>query len=615
MKPPITLDFETYYDDEYTLKKLATEDYVRHPKFKAHGVGVYIAGEDPQWITSDIKEHLLALELDQRPVLGQHMHFDGLILSHHFGIYPKFILDTLSMGRALGLARLDLGGMAERYGLGMKPTERLDALKGVRDLTPEQLASLGEYCANDVMLTHFLFNTMRPEFSVMELMIIDCVVKMFTQPVLRIDGDMAAAIGDAEVVRLQRLLDACGTSIDDLMSSHRFAEVLRRLGVEPPMKVSPRTGKQTFATSKQDKAFTDLLHHPDQVVRAVVEARMGAKSTIVRTRATSLEAIAKRTDPARKDTGWPVYLRYSGARQTHRLSGADKVNPQNLNRGSLLRKAIHAPDGYVLVACDSSNIELRVDMTLAGQWDVVDALRRGVDMYCEFASLRYGRVITKKDKFERQYGKTAMLGLGFGMGADKFVDTARLNDLTITPEEGAQAVNLYRGTYTQVPAFWTAAKNAIPYLLRGATHTIDPEGLIYVQGGKLFKPSGMPLLYQNLRQQQRRPEDGGGMEWVYDGYDEKTGQPKVRRIYGGKMVENIVQAVARDIVMEQMVTIAKRYRVVMSVHDEVVCCVKRSEAAACEAFMVEVMSTSPTWFPNVPLACEASVSFRYGDCK
>lgn len=615
MKPPVVLDFETYYDKEYTLKKMTAEQYVRDPRFKAHGVSTLIEGET-HWECEDIAGYLTSLDLPNRPVVMHHAHFDGLILSEIYGIHPAVFLDTLSMARAVHIGKLALGTLAEVLGLGMKDSARLFNTLGKRDLTADEMRELGEYSINDVALTNLVFEALRPHFSGKELMIIDTVVKMYTRPVLGIDGNLARATADADTARTAALLVDLNMTNTQLASNDQFAAALMALGLDPPRKISPATGQETWAFSKADKDFMALLEHDDPDVGALVAARLGVKSTITRTRAEMLAGVSTRG-------AWPVYLKYSGARQTHRLSGGEKANAQNLTRGSLLRKAVHAPivlpkwlpkqkHGYTLVVCDSSNIELRVNMTLAGQWDVVEMLRNGEDLYCDFASQRYGRAITKKDKDERQYGKICHLALGYSMGWAKFVDTARLNKLIVDEVEARSTVQFYRERYHMVPAFWNRAEGALMSVADGGSPTaFDYDGLITAAYGKIVKPSGMPLRYPDLR----RESVGGRQQWVFTGAHEQSGNAVTKYTYGGKIVENIVQSVARDIVCEQMLVITKRYPVVLQAHDEIVCVVPKHEAQEAAEFMVQAMSTAPAWFPKVPLAAEADWSFRYGDCK
>jgi DNA polymerase len=268
---------------------------------------------------------------------------------------------------------------------------------------------------------------------------------------------------------------------------------------------------------------------------------------------------------------------------------------------STLRRSIKSPRGTTLVACDSSNIELRVNMALAGQFDVLAALRSGEDLYCTFATDFFGRPVTKADKMERMLGKVAMLGLGYGMGPDKFRTVARLmGGLTLTPEEAERAVRLYRGKYAAVRRWWQAWDSALPTLASGRMAPMHE--IVNIAGGKIQFPTGMPLQYPDLRQE----ADG---EWTLA---VRNGRAKT---YGAKIVENITQAVARNIVMEQTLTIAARYPVVLSVHDEVVFLCRRGDERDAAAFAVGVMSTSPEWFPDIPLAAEASYADNYGDCK
>ena len=605
----VTADYETYYSKDYSLSKMTTEAYIRDPRFHAQMLGLKVNNE-PAYVVpaEDIQYALNQFDWKRTGVLMHHAHFDGLIMSHHHKTKPAMFFDTLSMARALHGTQVggSLAKLASFYGVGEKGKELANAL-GIRDLPPDLYRSLAGYCANDVQLTYDLFMRMRKGYPAKEFEIIDCVVKMFTRPALELgQQDLIEYIGEEqdrkgelmEILRRQLGMDTVEELKDRLMSNQKFAELLEAYGVEPPMKVSPTTNKPTLALAKTDKGMTDLLEHDNEVVRDAAAARLGVKSTINETRAIRMLEMGERGKAC-------VYLNYSGAFQTHRLSGGDKMNWQNFpsrDGKAKLRHAIKSPRGTSLVACDSSNIELRVNMTLARQLDAVEALRRGEDLYCQFASRFYRREITKANKQERNFGKASILGLGYGMGADKFVFSARaMYGVILTPDEARQAVQMYRGTYAAVPRWWYAWDGIIPTLASGRLAGMHEIG-ITVKGGQIILPSGMPLQYPDLRQ------DGNG-EWSLA---VRGGRSKV---YGAKLVENITQAVARNIVMEQTVEISKRYPVVLSVHDEVVFLCRTGEEEEASAFAVEVMSRSPVWFPEIPLAAEAAYGDNYGDCK
>jgi DNA polymerase I-like protein with 3'-5' exonuclease and polymerase domains len=403
----VTIDFETYYDRDYSLSKLTTEAYVRDPRFEIIGVGIKVNDYPTDWYSGDSPGRFLqSLDYRKRAILCHNTAFDGAILSWHFGIRPRLWLDTLSMARPLH--NLQVGGslaaLVEHYRLGKKGDEVVAALgKRRADFTPEELARYGSYCVNDVDLTKQLFNILKVGFPAAELLAIDQTLRMYTEPKIELDVPLLQKHLVSVRERKAELMAEVQVTTEDIMSNPKFATVLQRLGVEPPTKTSARTGKEAWAFSKTDKGFTDLLEHPDDRVQALAAARLGVKSTIEETRTEALIGVAQRGR-------LPVMLNYYGA-HTGRFSGGDKLNLQNLPaRGgsNAIRRALKAPAGHVLVASDSSQIEARMVAYIAGQDDLVQAFREKRDVYSEFATEVYGRPITKTDKVERFVGKTCI---------------------------------------------------------------------------------------------------------------------------------------------------------------------------------------------------------------
>lgn len=606
----VTLDFETYYSKSFSLSRMTTEEYVRDPQFRAHMVGLKVNAEKSYVVPrGDIQHALNQFNWKRTAMLGHHTHFDGLILSHHYGVKPAFFFDTLSMARALHghsvTVKKSLGALAEYYGVGTKGRELANSL-GIPDLPPALYQSIANYCANDVELTYSLFQKMRLGFPKAEYDVIDAVTKMFTRPTLELDTDILREYIKSEQERKGDLLETLRTWLnleskdevrDLIMSNQKFAELLEMHGVDVPTKISAATGKPTYALAKTDKGMLALLEHDDELIQSAAAARIGVKSTINETRALRMLNMQSRGKAC-------VYLNYSGAWQTHRLSGGDSMNWQNFpsrDGKAMLRHSIKSPRGTKLLSVDSSNIELRVNMCAAGQRDAVEALRRGEDLYCQFAGKFYGREITKADKSERNFGKASILGLGYGMGEDKFVTSARsMYGVIVSPAESSKTVKLYRTTYQHIPRWWWAWNEVIPTLAAGRTAAMHEMG-IRVERGRIILPTGHALHYPDLR------EIGG--EWSISTRNGRS------RVYGAKLVENITQALARNIVMEQTVAIARRFPVVLSVHDEVVFLCRDGEEAEAKAFALSVMSKSPDWWPEIPLAAEASAAYNYGDCK
>jgi len=536
--------------------------------------------------------------------LAHNAVFDAAILNWHLGIAAKGWIDTLSMARAIH--GTEVGGslkvLAEHYEVGVKGGEVLSALgKWREDFNLHDLARYGEYCCNDVALTYSIFQYMATDFPKSELRLIDLTIKMFAEPTLYLD-DTALIRHYGEVSsRREELLE--NFSEEDLMSNHKFAELLKAWNVEPPTKISLTTGKETYAFSKIDEDFKALLEHENPEVQALVAARLGAKSTIEQTRTERFIQISARGP-------MPVPLRYYAA-HTGRWGGDDKLNLQNLPRNSPLKKAIVAPAGHVICDSDSSQIEARTLAWLAEQNDLVSAFEKGEDVYKIMASAIYSKSISEVDKGERFVGKTTILGSGYGMGAKKFKAALKNAGVEVALEEAQRIISTYRETNNKIPDLWRKAHEAKDWIAANQTGELGRGGILKVEGKRGIRlPNGMYVKYPNLHK--RRDPDSGKYEYVYDTKKGKT--VILNRIYGGKVVENICQALARIIIGEQMLMIAKKYRVVMTVHDAVTCLIPEDEAEQGKEFVEMCMKLRPAWAADLPLNCEAGYGQSYGDC-
>ena len=611
----ITIDFETFYSKTFSLSKMTTEAYIRSPDFEVIGVGVKLEDNPAVWFSGthkEIGEFLSQYDWASAKVIAHNMVFDGAILSWHFGIIPKYYIDTLSMARPVTQAKVggSLAKLAIQYNLGEKGTEVVDALGKRRlDFTSADLEQYGNYCKNDVELTYKLFKVLRQYSTSAEMFVIDLMIRMYTDPVLELDKPLLENHLQEVLHKKQRLLSKVEQIAGgpELMSNQQFAEVLKKLGVEPPTKISLRTNKETYAFGKNDLAFKALLEHEDERVQAVVAARLGVKSTLEQTRTESFIEIAERGP-------LPIMLNYYGA-HTGRASGGDKINLQNLPRGGALRHAIKAPEGHILVASDSSQIEARVVAWLAGQDDLVAAFAEGRDIYSEFATSVYGKTVTKSDKVERFVGKTCILGLGYGMGKDKFQTTLKVGQggvsVDIDINEADRIVRLYRTKYDKIVELWGEAQKALKAMVSGYEYTLGVGVELRCTPEGIELPNGMWVRYQNLRM-----VDGQAV------YDNRFGSTK---IYGGKVVENVVQALARIVVFDQMAVIDRKFRqfdtpqrrmrTALTVHDEVVAVVPEATKDKTLSLMTKVMRMTPSWAAGLPVACEADAGHNYGECK
>ena len=604
----ITLDFETYYSREFSLTKITTEEYIRSDQFEVIGVAVKVNNEDTQWASGtheQIKQWLQTFDWSDAMLLAHNTMFDGAILAWRFGIYPRVYLDTLCMGRALH--GVEVGGslkaLAERYKIGEKGTEVANAIGLRRKDFPEwHLSMYGDYCINDVELTHKLFTRMVKKFPKQELRIIDLTLRMFIEPRLELDENVLHSHLAEVRERKEKLLAECGIDKADLMSNQKFAEVLRTLGVEPPMKISPATNKPTLALAKNDEEFKALLEHEDERVQALVAARLGTKSTLEETRTQRFIDIAKRGN-------LPVPIRYYAA-HTGRFGGDDKINLQNLPsrgaNGGKLKKAIVAPEGYTIIDADSAQIEARVLAWLAEQEDLVTAFAEGKDVYKKMATSIYGKPEFEITKDERFVGKTTILGAGYGMGALKFQAQLKSFGVDVDLDEARRIIDIYRRTNDAVARLWRQAQNALVYMSRGEPAVLGRPGVLeIVPAERAIKlPSGLLMRYDDLS----ATETDKGYEYHY-----KTRKGRTR-IYGGKVIENVCQALARCIIAEQMLKIGKRYKVVLTVHDAIAVCVRDVEVEEAKLYVEECMRWVPAWAKGLPLNCESGAGKSYGDC-
>jgi len=449
----VTLDFETFYSQEYTLSgKMNTSEYIRDDRFKAHGVGIKVGSGPTLWYSDEdeIKSNLAAIDWSAAAILCHNTAFDGFILYQRYGIIPALYLDTLSMSRAVHGHHIphNLDTLAKLHGLGGKIKKHaLTNTKGKEELTDEESEALGEYCIDDVSDTYELFWKLYGYMPDDELRLVDITLRMFCEPVLELDSDRVKKELGVELHSKESAIDKAGVDPKELSSNPKFAELLRAAGVVPPVKISPTTGKETFAFAKNDLAFQELLKHDSPRVRALCEARLKAKSTIGETRAKRF------LDAGDNGNKFPILLNYCGA-HTHRWSGGNKMNLQNLVRGGELRRSILAPKGHVLVVADAEQIEARINAWLAGQLDVVDAFANKQDVYKLMASAIYGVPVDQVDGEKRFVGKVAVLGLGYGMGAAKFQNTLAVGAMgppvSMTPSECQRIVNTYRSTNNHI---------------------------------------------------------------------------------------------------------------------------------------------------------------------
>lgn len=618
----VVVDFETFYDTKggYCLKTkerpkgLPVAQYVRDPRFKAHGLGYRFFDDDKtHWLVGEhaISAWVGSVDWLNTVLVAHNIRFDGSILRWRFNMLPPYAhIDTVGLAKAVlgeNIASYSLKRLAEYLGLPPKGDISCD---GVNNPTPEQLASLGEYCKNDVDVCKGIYEKLIPQFPASQLSAMDWTIRAFTCPKLVLNENVLREGVQVEKSRRETIIKASGVQKDVLSSNKKFARLLMERGVTVRTKVSPRTGKSIPAFAKTDSGLDAIKSsHPD-----LYAARIASTANLLETRGAALLEVAK--------TGaFPFDVGFSGAVQTHRYSGGSGAggNPQNFTRGSFLRTAVGVPSGYSLIVGDFAAIEARLVAWLAKEPKLMTAFSQNVDVYSDFASVIYGFAVNKKDfPDERFFGKEGILGLGYNMGAYKFQARVKIKlNKDISEEEAWRVVNLYRTTYFNVPKLWENAHGLLPLISSGKIGCVWFAPFIKAKQNALVLPSGLPIQYPNLRfgwyfdRKANKKREG----WHYDAFF-KAHEAEPVGIYGGMIIENICQALAGELCKEAIDRAeAMGLECVGQIHDEIMAiCPKGQEKEAVKK-LTAAMEHVPSWLPTIKLKAEVGHGENWNNAK
>ena len=617
IKHLLWLDFETYYSQDYSLRCMSTPEYILDKRFQV----TLLAAFDLRWpapkiiLPEHIPEFLKAYPPAETMCCSHNALFDLAILSWRYGWVPAKLQDTLGMVRALRrFKKNSLGAVAkELFGSDTKG----DVLPKVKGMDAQGIKNAGlwpDYCTyamNDVRLCMQIYLRLLKEFPAEEQQVMDLVLRAAVSPVIHGDVPMLEAHLDALRKRKVQLLRDCGYDKAQLMSTDQFTMALQELGVDVKTKISA-TGKEVPALARTDPFMMGLTEYCEAdeeknfQVQTLAAARLAHKSTIEETRAEKFFNIAKlpwseKAGNGRKPVSGllPVPLRYGGA-HTHRLSGEWGLNMQNLPRDKLksrLRAALVAPPGYKLVTADLSQIEARLVAVLCHEDDLTRQFANGDDVYANFASRVFGYKVNKVEHpHERFIGKTAVLGLGYGCGKERFFQMvkalARLYEIPLgelfDKDVADATVDTYRRVFPRIPSNWYLLDQHLDKIINNRKPQTADWGPVQFQPQRIQLPNEMYLQYQ-------------------------AGD---RSLYGAKIMENIVQALARIIIMQTAVRLAGiGYRFVLQAHDELVFVVRDDDVFQAEKIIWTEMVKPPAWLPAVPLAAEIGVGQNYSEAK
>jgi DNA polymerase family A len=614
-------DFETYYDRDYSLSRMSVAEYILDPRFEAIMLGLKLgSGPTRTYVGRERIAEALAGIGDWSSVawLSHNTRFDGAILAWRFGYVPQLYLDTLSMSRATthwNIGRSSLKAVSDYLGLPPKGDEVVRALgKRLADFTADEMCAYRVYCARDNDNCYDIFQTMRRCFTGVELQLIDLVLRMFILPQVQLDAAVLADHLDAVQAEKAAILAEVEATVDKSVfsSNVKFAALLAEHGVEVPLKRSATTDEFIPAIAKNDWAFKELCADETQppFVQALLAARLSVKSTIEETRTRHLLRLARTSWPT-QGMGWgPVPLKFSGAR-THRLSGDDGTNWQNLVRGSPIRRGILAPPGCRILHRDSKQIEARMVAWLAQCRLLIDAFAEGRDVYCEFATDVYGRLITPDDTKERFVGKTGILSLDYGASGERFRHMLFIGNggvsVKIPLEEANYIVALFRQRHPEIPELWRVMDALLEQIVntrslmgdvaRARALPVLDRLPIAADHDSILLPSGLKISYPNIRHYR----SGDRREIRYD--DPYGGAMK---LYGAKALENVSQALSRIVTTDTGVRVYRQtgYHPFLSTHDSLDYCVPASEVEAMDALLDREFAVVPAWAEGLPLASE-----------
>ena len=687
----VVIDFETYWDSKtYTLSKMGPIEYVRNEKFTPQ-LCAFTLSNGSCCVDCSVVEHERLRKtfenLDTHDVAwcGHNMHgFDSLILSEFFDFHPQKIYDTIAMMRWTGLSRVcreSHAALTEFLGNGNKAAGTVvsDHKQWPDDFTPEERAFFIQYCKDDAAQCYQNAQAMLPYMTPDALRFMSITARMATEPSFVLDEDLlleylsdldAAADKARQELMAMFSFQTNADMLAALRSADKFADMLRSLGVEPPLKESAAKTKtkreklqlaadagrpgaaeelenmqpvMTYAFSKTDVDFVLMQDHPDPRVALLVRTRLQLNSSIDRSRAETLLKFARMHKPLPIMLGaWLAHTgRYSAGASADAGTKTDKLQFQNLSKRDpskrKLRQAIKVPKGKVVVACDSSQIEARGLAFVANEVGLLTQFREGRDPYSELAETIFGvpwqdikagaKSGDKQMKMYRNTGKTCILSCGYSVGHLKYSNTLLRQgihlheDLDRHHELARYAHGIYRAAHPNIVAFWKTAENVLEAMLRGESGTFGgPNNDIYTFGimpvgprtdlcvPSVRFPSGYILRYPGLRAERN---DRGKWQFVYDTYKGASKIPT--HIYGGAFTNNLVQGLSFvDVIMYQGCRMDEAgIKLACNIHDAWASVVPEEQGDYVKQQMLHYMSMVPPALNGLPVACEAEIGTTF----
>jgi DNA polymerase len=660
----LVLDFETYYDDEYSLKEMSIVEYVADARFEFTGLGikindttsVFIPGPKVPWAISRLKKKF-GKALHNVTVVAKNTKFDVLILAEKFGIYPPYVIDIEDLSRYYD-SRMSqrLKDLAKLFKLPAKGDT--SQFKG-QHCVDIDWSAMKKYCLRDVEDEYALLTILLPvvDNPEVELPLAMHTLNLYLRPPFDLDYDLAQKISDEMDTTLDQDLGKVGWVLEYATKKKKtIPDIIRARSIFPKIlaaalpegeKVPMKQGKKEMipALAQEDVAFQLLLVHPDERVRNLCKAKAACSSWPLHQ--AKVKSIIKQAECSGNKCR--VAIKYYGA-HTGRPSGTQGTNLLNLGgkgRGKPIhpligkvRSTLLAPPGHKLVIADSRQIEARELAWIAGQDDLVEDFRTGGDPYSRLAEELFQERVwnpTEEEKLtpegkiadiRRGFGKDAILGCGYGLGTNTFFNRCRQNE-TLRPlfDSGEytwdtidRLIKLYRSTYAQIPKFWKVIEKCFRWVTK-----YSHEVMTY------YIPSNNHCLHTGMENQKPIIKNAILTFWG-EGHDTIIQLPSGRRLFyryasvskdgkikdihgplwGGTLTENVIQAICRDLIVGWLFECEKNdIPIILYPYDELVGCVPEDHADEALKKMMEIMRHGPDWSKGLPLDVEGEISKCY----
>ncbi len=666
----VVIDFESYFDKEYSLSKMNIWAYVIDERYQTIGCGFKFSDPDfdsDPWFQSwfvwadDISSYLEQLQ----KVYGQHFKnitivmqnapFDALILQEKYNISPKYIIDLKHLDSHYDSRRSHgLKDMAKRHKLQAKGDTMSFLGLHLEDFEDVQRQAMEEYCKLDCKLEYELFEILLPHLTnqEQELIVARHTLDLYLKPKLKFDFKLADSIAADMQIYIDEACEKVGLTKDELSGNLSFVKALQGVlptGENVPVKAAKRPGKNMTALlgmpkvgpalAKTDEGCLMLLAHPKDEVRQLMEARKAVKSWPLHLkRIVAMKALATACDGK-----IPMPLNYYGC-HTGRWSGGGGINPLNLGGAgragqgthpliTKMRQMLRVNDSKLLIV-DAAQIEARILAWLAGQQDMLEAFTEDRDIYSEFGSKLFDARLRKARKTDppplaklftirRGFAKDTVLGAGYGLGVNRFYNNCLQNPGLRPMFDSGQydrkfvekLIYGYRNTYSMIPKFWKMCEKCFRLVTK-----YPHEIMRYAPEGSTVGPGDLLTFWNNGGTVNVQLPSGRVLYYPHAVIKKKLNQYDYDNqisyhhgpLWGGSLTENLCQAIARDLLVHWILK-AEEFglSVVLHIYDEILAVSSNIYAEDNLKTLINIMSSGPEWANGLPLAAEGQISETY----